>query len=131
VHYKVKDEGRYISKAIDTLLGLTIEGKKEILGLYLSDNEGASHWLTVLIDLQNRGVKDILIACIDGLTGFPEAIASIYPKTEIQLCIIHQIRNSLKYVASKNQKAFMADLKPVYRATSLEAAEVASTIRVL
>jgi putative transposase len=125
VHYKVKDEGRYISKAIYTLLGLTIEGKKEILGLYLSDNEGASHWLTVLTDLQNRGVEDILIACIDGLTGFPEAIASIYPKTEIQLCIIHQIRNSLKYVASKNQKAFMADLKPVYRATSLEAAEVA------
>jgi putative transposase len=125
VHYKVKDEGRYISKAIYTLLGLTIEGKKEILGLYLSDNEGASHWLTVLTDLHNRGVEDILIACIDGLTGFPEAIASIYPKTEIQLCIIHQIRNSLKYVASKNQKAFMADLKPVYRATSLEAAEVA------
>jgi putative transposase len=125
VHYKVKDEGRYIGKAIYTLLGLTVEGKKEILGLYLSDNEGASHWLTVLTDLQNRGVKDILIACIDGLTGFPEAIASIYPKTEIQLCIIHQIRNSLKYVASKNQKAFMADLKPVYRATSLEAAEVA------
>jgi putative transposase len=92
--------------------------------LYLSDNEGASHWLTVLTDLHNRGVEDILIACIDGLTGFPEAIASIYPKTEIQLCIIHQIRNSLKYVASKNQKAYMADLKPVYRATSLEAAEV-------
>jgi transposase-like protein len=92
--------------------------------LYLSDNEGASQWLTVLTDLQNRGVKDILIACIDDLTGFPEAIASIYPKTEIQLCIIHQIRNSLKYVASKNQKAYMADLKPVYRATSLEAAEV-------
>ncbi len=81
--------------------------------------------MTVLTDLHNRGVEDILIACIDGLTGFPEAIASIYPKTEIQLCIIHQIRNSLKYVASKNQKAFMADLKPVYRATSLEAAEVA------
>jgi transposase-like protein len=125
VHYKVKDEGRYISKAIYTLLGLTVDGKKEIMGLYLSDNEGASHWLTVLTDLQNRGVEDILIACIDGLTGFPEAIASIYPKTEIQLCIIHQIRNSMKYVASKNQKAFMADLKPVYRATSLEAAEVA------
>ena len=125
VHYKVKDEGRYISKAIYTLLGLTVDGKKEIMGLYLSDNEGASHWLTVLTDLQNRGVEDILIACIDGLTGFPEAIASIYPKTEIQLCIIHQIRNSMKYLASKNQKAFMADLKPVYRATSLEAAEVA------
>jgi putative transposase len=81
--------------------------------------------LTVLTDLHNRGVEHILIACIDGLTGFPEAIASIYSKTEIQLCIIHQIHNSLKYVASKNQKAFMADLKPVYRATSLEAVEVA------
>ncbi len=125
VHYKIREEGRYIGKAIYTLLGLTLEGKKEILGLYLSENEGASHWLGVLTDLQNRGVEDILIACIDGLKGFPEAIASIFPKTEIQLCIIHQIRNSMKYVASKNQKAFMADLKPVYRASSLEAAEVA------
>lgn len=125
VHYKVKDDGRYVGKAIYTLLGLTLEGQKEILGIYLSDNEGASHWLSVLTDLQNRGVEDILIACIDGLTGFPEAIASIYPKTEVQLCIIHQIRNSMKYVASKNQKAFMADLKPVYRATSLESAEAA------
>jgi transposase-like protein len=125
VHYKVKEEGRYISKAIYTLLGLTVDGKKEILGLYLSTNESASYWLSVLTDLQNRGVNDILIACIDGLTGFPEAIATIFPKTEIQLCIIHQIRNSLKYVGSKNHKAFMADLKPVYRASSKEAAEAA------
>ncbi len=125
VHYKIKDDGRYVGKAIYTLLGLTLEGKKEILGIYLSENEGASHWLSVLTDLQNRGVEDILIACIDGLTGFPEAIASIFPKTEIQLCIIHQIRNSMKYVASKNQKAFMVDLKPVYRASSLDAAEIA------
>jgi len=125
VHYKVREEGRYISKAIYTLLGLTIDGEKEILGLYLSDNESASYWLSVLTELQNRGIKDILIACIDGLSGFPEAIGSIFPKTEIQLCIIHQIRNSMKYVASKNQKEFMADLKPVYRATSKEAAEKA------
>lgn len=125
VHYKIREEGRYISKAIYTLLGLTVDGEKEILGIYLSDNESASYWLSVLTDLQNRGVEDILIACIDGLSGFPDAIASLFPKTEIQLCIIHQIRNSMKYVASKNQKAFMADLKPVYRASSKEAAETA------
>jgi len=125
IHYKIREDGRYISKAIYTLLGLTVEGQKEILGIYLSDNESASYWLSVLTELQNRGVEDILIACIDGLTGFPEAIASIFPRTEIQLCIIHQIRNSMKYVASKNQKAFMADLKPVYRASSKEAAETA------
>ncbi len=125
VHYKIREEGRYVSKAIYTLLGLNIDGQKEILGIYLSANESASYWLSILTDLQNRGLEDILIACIDGLTGFPEAIASIFPKTEIQLCIIHQIRNSMKYVASKNQKAFMADLKPVYRACNKEAAEAA------
>jgi len=125
IHYKVKEDGRYISKAVYTLLALNMQGKKEILGLYLSENEGANYWLSVLTDLNNRGVKDILIACVDGLTGFPEAIATIFPETETQLCVIHQIRNSMKYVASKNQKAFMADLKPVYRAATKEAAELA------
>jgi len=125
IHYKIKENGRYISKAIYTILGLNIEGKKELLGLYLSDQEGAHHWLAVLTDLHNRGVKDILIAYVDGLKGFPEAIESIYPDTEVQLCIIHQIRNSMKYVASKNQKAFMADLKCVYKAATLNAAETA------
>lgn len=125
IHYKIKENGRYVGKAIYTLLGLNIEGKKELLGLYLSDQEGAHHWLAVLTDLYNRGVKDILIACVDGLKGFPEAIESVYPNTEIQHCIIHQIRNSLKYVASKNQKAFMADLKAVYKAATLNAAELA------
>ena len=125
IHYKIKEHGRYVSKAVYTILGLNIEGKKELLGLYLSDQEGAHHWLSVLTDLHNRGVKDILIACVDGLKGFPEAIESIYPKTEIQHCIIHQIRNSLKYVASKNQKAFMADLKCVYKAATLNVAETA------
>lgn len=125
IHYKIKENGRYVSKAIYTLLGLTIDGKKELLGLYLSDQEGAHHWLSVLTDLYNRGVKDILIACVDGLKGFPEAIESVYPNTEIQHCIIHQIRNSMKYVASKNQKAFMADLKAVYKAATLNAAELA------
>ena len=125
IHYKIKENGRYVSKAIYTILGLNIEGKKALLGLYLSDQEGAHHWLSVLTDLYNRGAKDILIACVDGLTGFPEAIATIYPHTEIQHCIIHQIRNSMKYVASKNQKAFMADLKCVYKAATLNAAETA------
>ena len=125
IHYKVKENGRYVSKAVYTILGLNIEGKKELLGLYLSDQEGAHHWLSVLTDLQNRGVQDILIACVDGLKGFPEAIESIYPETEIQHCVIHQIRNSIKYVASKNQKAFMADLKCVYKAATLNAAELA------
>ena len=125
IHYKVKDNGRYVSKAIYTILGVNLEGKKELLGLYLSESEGANYWLSVLTDLHNRGVKDILIACVDGLNGFPEAIASIYPETEVQLCVIHQVRNSMKYVASKHQKAFMGDLKPVYRATSKSAAETA------
>lgn len=124
IHYKIKEDGRYVSKAIYTILGLDVEGKKELLGLYLSESEGANYWLSVLTDLYNRGVEDILIACVDGLTGFPEAIATIYPDTEVQQCIIHQIRNSMKYVASKHQKAFMADLKPVYRAVSKEAAEM-------
>lgn len=88
IHYKVKDNGRYISKAVYTLLGLNLQGKKEILGIHLSESEGVNYWLTVLTELQNRGVEDILIACIDGLTGFPEAIAAVYPKTEIQFCII-------------------------------------------
>jgi len=125
IHYKVKENGRYGSKAIYTVLGLNMEGKKEILGLYLSQSEGANFWLSVLTDLQNRGIEDILIASVDGLTGFPEAINSIFPETEVQLCIIHQIRNSMKYVASKNQKAFMADLKPVYKALTKDAAEEA------
>ena len=125
IHYKIKENGRYVSKAIYTILGLNIEGHKELLGLYLSDSEGANHWLSVLTDLHNRGVKDILITCVDGLKGFPEAIATIYPETEVQLCVIHQIRNTAKYVASKHQKEFMADLKSVYRAMNQAAAEEA------
>lgn len=125
IHYKIKENGRFVSKAIYTILGVTIEGKKELLGIYLSDTEGAHYWLSVLTDLQNRGVKDIFIACVDGLKGFPDAIETIFPNTEVQLCIIHQIRNSIKYVASKNQKAFMADLKIVYRAATKKSAEMA------
>lgn len=125
IHYKIKEEGRYVQKAVYTVLGLTLEGKKEILGLYLSEAEGANFWLSVVTDLQNRGVEDILIAAVDGLKGFPEAINTVFPNTQVQLCIIHQIRNSLKYVASKHRKAFMADLKTVYRAANQGAAETA------
>ena len=107
MHFKCSENNVVVSKAFYTVLGVNQEGKKDVLGLYLSESEGANFWLSVLTDLQNRGVKDILIACIDGLKGFPDAINSIFPKTEIQLCIIHQIRNSLKYVASKDQKEFI------------------------
>ena len=123
MHFKCNDEGKVVSKAFYTVLGINQEGKKDVLGLYLSESEGANFWLSVLTDLQNRGVEDVLIACIDGLKGFPEAINNIFPKTEIQLCIIHQIRNSLKYIASKNKKEFMQDLKLVYKAISKEYAE--------
>jgi transposase-like protein len=123
IHYKIKDGGKYVSKAVYTVLGVNMEGKKDILGLYLSESEGANFWLSVLTDLNNRGLQDILIASVDGLKGFPEAIKTIFPNTEVQLCIIHQIRNSIRYVASKNHKEFMNDLKPVYQAVSKEAAE--------
>ena len=123
IHYKIKDGGKYVSKAVYTVLGVNMDGKKDILGLYLSETEGANFWLSVLTDLNNRGLNDILIASVDGLKGFPEAIKTIFLKTEVQLCIIHQIRNSIRYVASKNHKEFMNDLKPVYQAVSKEAAE--------
>lgn len=123
IHYKIKDGGKYDTKAVYTVLGMGIDGKKDVLGLYIGESEGANFWLGVLTQLQQRGVRDILIASVDGLSGFPEAIKSIYPKTEVQLCIVHQIRNSLKYVASKDQKEFMKDLKLVYQATTKEIAE--------
>lgn len=123
MHFKVKESGRVIAKAFYTVLGINQNGYKDILGIYIQDSEGSNFWLSVLADLQNRGVKDILIACIDGLVGFPEAIKSIFPQTEIQLCVIHQIRNSLKYIASKDQKEFMVDLKKVYKANTKEYAE--------
>lgn len=123
MHFKVRIEGKVVSKAFYSVLGINNSGRKEILGLYLSENEGARFWLGVLNDLRSRGVEDILIASIDGLKGFPEAISEVFPKTEIQLCVVHQIRNSLKYVSSKDQKAFMADLKLVYRASAKDLAE--------
>ena len=104
MHFKVREEGRVTSKAIYSILGVNKEGCKDVLGIYLSESEGAHFWLAVLNDLHARGIEDILIASIDGLKGFPEAIAQVFPKTEIQLCVVHQIRNSLKYVVSKDQK---------------------------
>jgi len=123
IHYKVKDGGKYVSKAVYTILGVRLDGKKEILGLYLSETEGANFWLSVLTDLQARGVEDILIASVDGLQGFPEAINAIFPQTEVQLCIVHQIRNSIRYVASKDQKEFAKDLKLIYQAPTKALAE--------
>lgn len=122
--YKVRYEGKVQSRALYNVLGVNKEGRKELLGMYISESEGANFWLSVLTDLQNRGVQDILIACTDNLKGFSEAILSIYPKTEVQSCIVHQIRNSLKYVASKDSKAFMKDLKLVYKADTKQIAEM-------
>jgi len=123
IHYKVKDESKkVISKAAYTCLGVDLSGRKDLLGLWVGEAEGANFWLSVLTELKNRGVQEILIACIDGLKGFPDAIATIFPKTEIQLCVIHQIRNTLKYIASKDQKEFMKQLKTVYSAPTEEAA---------
>lgn len=116
--YKVKEEGRTQTRCVYNILGINKDGKKEVLGMYVSHSEGANFWLGVINDLKQRGVEDILIACIDNLKGFDEAIRTIYPKTDVQTCVVHQIRNSIKYIASKDQRTFMNELKPVYRAVS-------------
>lgn len=124
IHYKVKDDnGRAVTRAIYHVLGINKYGHKELLGMYVARSEGANFWLEVLTDLQNRGVEDIMICCVDGLKGFPDAIQSVFPNTAVQLCIVHQIRNSIKYVGSKHQKEFLKDLKLVYGTVSKEAAE--------
>lgn len=124
MYYKVKDEsGHVVTRCLYNVLGINLEGRKHLLGMYISESEGAKFWLSVLTDLQQRGVKDILIACIDNLGGFEEAIASIYPKTEVQSCIVHQIRNTIKYVASKDSRTVIADVKLIYTAVNKELAE--------
>jgi len=123
MHFKVREDGMVKTKAIYTILGVDLEGKKEVLGLYQGEHESASFWLQVLDDLSQRGVQDILIASIDNLKGFAEAIENTFPKTEVQLCVIHQIRNSLKYIPWKNQREFMKDLKQVYKANTIEIAQ--------
>ena len=122
--FKIKnDTGFYKNRALHFAIGITLEGKKDLLGMWLTDNEGAKFWLSIVTELKNRGVEDILIASVDGLKGFSEAINSVFPQTIVQRCIIHQIRYSLKYVGSKYQKEFMSDLKLVYKAPTKEAAE--------
>jgi len=124
---KVKEDKRVVNKAFYLALGVNIEGEKDLLGIWISQNEGAKFWLNVLNEIKNRGAEDILIACVDGLTGFPEAIEAIYPKTEVQLCIVHQIRNSLRFVSWKNKKTVAQDLRLIYSAKTIDEAELALT----
>ena len=128
--YKVKEEGRTQTRCVYNILGITPDGRKDILGMYTAHSEGANFWLGVLSDLKQRGVEDILICCIDGLKGFEEAIRTIFPQSEVQSCVIHQIRHSIKYVASKDQKEFLSDLKLVYRAdTEIQATDELANLR--
>lgn len=122
MYFKVRSNGKIVNKAVYICLGYTMEGYKDILGLWVDEAEGAKFWLSICNDLKNRGVKEILIACMDGLKGLPQAIQTVFPSVNIQTCIVHQIRNSIKYIASKDKKAFMRDLKEVYKATTEELA---------
>jgi transposase-like protein len=122
---KIRQDKQVINKAVYLALGVNMEGHKELLGLWISENEGAKFWLNVLTELQNRGVKDILIACVDGLKGFPDAINTVFPDTQIQLCIVHMVRNSVKYVPWKDYKAVTADLKQIYQSVTEEEALLA------
>jgi len=122
---KVRQDKQVINKAIYLALGINLEGHKELLGMWLSENEGAKFWLNVLTELQNRGLKDILIACVDGLKGFPEAIQAVYPQTQIQLCIVHMVRNSMRYVPWKDYKPVTADLKRIYQSVTEDEALLA------
>jgi putative transposase len=123
LYVRMRNEGRVENRAVYVAMGITLEGQKEVLGLWTSAQEGARFWLGVLTDVKNRGVREILIACVDGLKGFPEAIRNVYPKAEVQLCIVHMVRNSLKYVNWKERKQVAADLKLVYRAATRDQAE--------
>jgi len=124
MYYKVKGEnGHVVTRCLYNILGIDLEGRKHILGMYIAESEGAKFWLSVLTDLHQRGVKDILIACIDNLNGFEEAILSIFPKTEVQSCIVHQVRNTMKYVTEKDRKEVLADIQKIYKAVNKEVAE--------
>ncbi|MEZ5453061.1 MAG: IS256 family transposase [Thiothrix sp.] len=122
---KIRKGKQVINQSVYLVLGVTLEGHKELLGMWLSDTEGAKFWLGVLTDLQNRGVQDVLIACVDGLSGFPEAINAVFPQTDIQLCIVHMVRNSLKYVPWKDYRAVTADLKEIYQSSTEEQGKLA------
>ena len=127
VRMKVRDEGQVMNKAAYLAIGVGLDGLKDVLGIWLEKTEGAKFWLKVITELQNRGVRDILIACVDGLKGFPEALESVYPKTEVQLCIVHMVRNSLRFVSYKHRKQLAVALKEIYRAPTVEQAEEALT----
>lgn len=122
IHFHVRSEGQVVKKAVYIAIGINMDGIKEVLGMWVGENESAKFWLSVMNGLKNRGVQDILIACVDGLTGFPQAIEAVYPKTEIQQCIIHQIRNTTRFVSYKDIKSLMADLKKVYAAVDEQTA---------
>jgi putative transposase len=122
IHYKVRDDGKVLTKAAYTCLAIDLEGRKDLLGLWVGQSEGAHFWLNIMTELKNRGVEDILIACVDGLKGFPETINTVFPKTAVQLCIIHMVRNTLKRISFKERKLFMGCLKKVYTAPTEEAA---------
>ena len=125
IRMKIRDEGRVINKAVYLAIGVDMDGLKDVLGIWIEKNEGAKFWLSVFTELRNRGLKDVLIACVDGLKGLPEAIESVFPEAEVQLCIVHMVRNSLKFVSYKDRKKIAADLKNVYRAATVEQAEEA------
>lgn len=125
---KIKENRQVINKSIYLALGVNLDGKKELLGMWVSQNEGAKFWLSVLTELKNRGLNDIFITCIDGLNGFPDAIEAVYPKAKVQVCVVHAIRNSLRYVSWKDRKSVVSDLKTVYQASTLEEAENALAI---
>ncbi len=124
---KVRDEGRILNKAAYLAIGIGMDGLKEVLGIWIEKNEGAKFWLGVFTELKNRGLTDVLIACVDGLKGLPEAIETVFPQTEVQLCIVHMVRNSLKFVSYKDRKKIADDLKTVYRSATVEQAEEALT----
>jgi len=127
IHVKMRTSGHVQTQAVYLALALTMEGDKELLGMWVGEAEGAKFWLGVLSELKNRGVADMLIASVDGLTGFPDAIETVFPKTQVQLCIVHMVRGSLRYVSYKERKAVSRDLRAIYRAPTLEAAEAALT----
>ena len=126
IYFSLRKDHKVEQRAVYTALAVNLEGRKDVLGHWVSDGqEGANFWLGVVTDLKNRGVQDIFIACVDGLTGFKDAIRSVFPQVEIQRCLVHQVRNSLKYVVWKDRKAFAADLRAIYQATTREAGELA------
>jgi putative transposase len=128
MYYKVRVDGKVVTRVLYSVIGLNLHGKKDVLGIYLSESEGAKFWLSIMNDLKQRGVEDVLFACVDGLKGFPEAIENAFPRTKVQLCIVHQIRYAIRLIPEKDSREFMADLKNVYQATNLKNAEDALLI---